>query len=310
MGICVGTGIADILLSAGSDGASPRPLASSSRLTLTCRTRRAYDADMRTPLPDELIVALQSSPAQVFCHEIVMDAIDLSMALDRHVLLYGLEGLFLLENDEAAWRLPPTRAAWIPAGTEMTATTIKQVRCTSLFFHPSFAQPLSAVCRIFDANPVLREMIIYARRWSTHSDTIQQVHGEQVERFFLTLLDLCREQLQPQYQLALPKARTDETKRALDFIREYLSEPIRLEDVAEYAAMSPRTLQRKLDSEIHMTWRDFLRHARMIRGMEYLARGNQVTETAFDAGYTSVAAFSTAFHRFTGMTPTEYMSKF
>ena len=192
----------------------------------------------------------------------------------------------------------------------MTATTIKQVRCTSLFFHPSFAQPLSADCRIFDANPVVREMIIYARRWSTDSDTIQQVHGERIERFFLTLLDLCREQLQQQYQLALPKARTDETKRALDYIRDHLSEPIRLEDVAEYAAMSPRTLQRKLDSEIHMTWRDFLLHARMIRGMEYLARGKQVTETAFDAGYTSVAAFSTAFHRFTGMTPTAYVSKF
>lgn len=130
---------------------------------------------MRTPLPDELIVALQSSPAQVFCHEIVMDAIDLSMALERHVLLYGLEGLFLLENENAAWRLPPTRVAWIPAGTEMTATTIKQVRCTSLFFHPDFAEPLSAGCRIFDASPVVREMIIYARRWSTDSDRIENL---------------------------------------------------------------------------------------------------------------------------------------
>lgn len=265
---------------------------------------------MGTALPGALITALQRSPAQVFCHEIVMDAIDLSIALDRHVLLYGLEGLFLLESDDAAWRLPPTRAAWIPAGTEMTATTIRQVKCTSLFSQPGFAQPLADDCRVFDASPVVREMIIYARRWSTDSDSIEQVYGEPIQRFFLTLLDLCREQLHTQYQLALPKARTNETKRALDYIRDHLSEAIRLEDVAEYAAMSPRTLQRRLDSEIHMTWRDFLRHARMVLAMEHLARGKQVTETAFDAGYTSVAAFSTAFHRFTGMTPTEYVSKF
>lgn len=56
---------------------------------------------MATPLPDEVVHALQHSRAQAFSHEVVMDAIDLSMALDRHLLLYGLEGLFLLETDEA-----------------------------------------------------------------------------------------------------------------------------------------------------------------------------------------------------------------
>ncbi len=263
-----------------------------------------------TALPQELITALSGSPAQVFCHEIVMDAIDLSLALDRHLLLYGLEGLFMLESADAMWRLPPTRVAWIPAGTHMTATTIREVRCTSLFFQPGFAEPLSDECRIFDASPVVREMIIHARRWSTDSGNIARAHGEDVARFFLTLLYLCKEESTQPYQLALPKARTPETERALGYIRDNLADQLRLEDVAEHAAMSPRTLQRKLSAEIHMSWGDFLRHARMLRAMEHLARGKQVTETTFEVGYTGVAAFSTAFHRFTGMTPSEYIAQF
>ncbi len=235
-----------------------------------------------------------------------MEAIDLSMALDRHVLLYGLEGLFLLETDDALWRLPPSRAAWVPAGTLMTATTIKRVRCTSIFFRQDFAPPLSLEPLIFQVNPVVREMISHSRRWGV--DTM--VEDDQLERFFLTLLDLCRTQVRDSHELALPKASTPELARALEYTRANLAQPIQLKDVARAAAMSPRTVMRRLGNEIHMTWGAYLQHARMISAMECLARGMQVTETTFEVGYSNMAAFSTAFRRFTGMTPTEYQAQF
>lgn len=261
---------------------------------------------MPTPLPEEVIHALQHSRAQAFCHEVVMDAIDLSMALDRHLLLYGLEGLFLLETDQALWRLPPSRAAWIPAGTMMTATTIKRVRCTSIFFRRDFATPLAGTPLIFGVNPVVREMISHSRQW-----TAETMFGdEELERFFRTLLDLCREQLQENQDLALPKASSPELANALTYTRAHLDQPIQLKDAARAAAMSPRTVMRKLNAEIHMTWGAYLQQARMIAAMECLARGMQVTETTFEVGYSNMAAFSTAFRRFTGMTPTEYQAKF
>lgn len=264
---------------------------------------------MSTPIPDEVISALESSPAQVFCHEIVMDAIDLSLALDRHVLLYGLEGLFVLENEHASWRLPPTRAAWIPAGTHLTATTIRAVRCTSLFFQVGFAESISSECRVFGVIPVVREMIKHARRWSVDGDEIERVQDEEVQRFFLTLLDLCRGQWH-EHQFALPKARSPETEKALEYTRDHLADDLQIDQVARHAAMSPRTLQRRLRDEVHLTWGEFLRHARMIRAMELLSQGRQVTETSLEVGYTNMAAFSTAFRRFTDMTPTEYQAQF
>ncbi len=261
---------------------------------------------MSTPLPDELVHALQHSRAAVFCHEIVMDAIDLSMAVDRHLLLYGLEGLFLLETEQASWRLPPSRAAWIPAGTLVKATTIKQVRCTSMFFKPGFCPALAERILAFNVTPVVREMVKHARRWDVYSEP----ENPELERFFLTLLGLCRELVAETGQLSLPKAQSPELGRVLEYTRARLAEPLRLEDAARNGAMSPRTLTRRLNAEIHMTWGQYLQAARMLRAMEYLARGMQVTETAFEVGYTNMGAFSTAFRKFTELTPTEYRAQF
>lgn len=261
---------------------------------------------MTTPLPDELVHALEHSRAKVLCHDVVMDAIDLSLALDRHVLIYGIEGLFLLETDDASWRLPPSRAVWVSAGTHVKATTIKQVRCTSLFFRHDFASPLAPGLRVFAVSPVVREMIKHARKWILEG--VEE--GEHVDRFFLTLLDLCREQTREGTELALPKAQSPELKEVLRYTQAQLSEPIRLEDAARQGAMSPRNLMRRLNSEIHMTWGQYLQQARMLGAMERLARGMPVTQTAFEVGYTSVAAFSTAFRKLTDMTPTDYRSQF
>ncbi len=259
-----------------------------------------------TPLPEELRHALEHSAARVLCHDIVMDAIDLSLALDRHVLLYSLEGLFVLETEQGSWRLAPSRGAWITAGTLVQATTIKPVRCTSLFFTRSFAAPLVSGLSVFDVPPVVREMFRYAGPWAEDAHATEPER----ERFFLTLLDLCRTQIQRGVQPALPKARSEELVRVLRFTQRNLAKPIRLEDAAREAAMSPRTLMRRLSAEIHMTWGQYLHIARMLHAMECLARGMPVTETAFEAGYTSMAAFSTAFRRFTDDTPTRYRAQF
>lgn len=259
---------------------------------------------MPTPLPPELVHDLAHSRAKVFRHDIVMEAIDLSLALDRHVLIYGLEGLFLLETHTASWRLPPSRAVWVTAGTEVVTTTVRPVRCVSLFFDDGFAPALAEDLRVFSVRPVVREMIRHASTWDPADAT-------RAERFFRTLLDLCAEEIAQGTNPSLPKARTPELEAVLRFTRANLADPdLRLEEVARQGAMSPRTLMRKLQEEIHMTWGQYLQTARMQEAMACLARGMQVTETAFAVGYTSIPAFSTAFRRATDIAPSAYRSQF
>ncbi|MEL6769614.1 MAG: AraC family transcriptional regulator [Bacteroidota bacterium] len=256
--------------------------------------------------PEEVLRAIHESRARVFFHTIVMEAVDLSMALDRHVLLYGLEGLFLMETDRGSWRLPPSRAAWLPAGTHVQTTNIKRVKCASIFFAKDFAPAVSDTLQVFSVSPVMREMIKHAQGWSA-SSTEKEAH---MERFLLTLLELCIEQMALGRQLVLPKARSEQVVAALSYTEARLAEPVRLEEVAAEVAMTPRTLMRKLKAEIRMPWGDFLRTARMLRAMECLANDTPVTETAFAVGYTNMAAFSTAFKKHVGMSPSEYRTLF
>ena len=257
-------------------------------------------------LPEEVLEKILQNPAQALSHDIVMDAIDMSMAINRHLLIYGIEGLFKLETEDASWRLPPSRAAWIPAGTQVKATSIKPVRCISLFYKVNFASIDVQECRVFGVTTLIREMIKHSLKWSAD----RKPDDLSADRFFLTLLDLCQSALQTSDLFTLPKAKSRELKVALEYTDQNLAAPILLEDAAKAASMSARTLTRRLNAEIHMTWGQYLQQARMIKAMDCLANGMTVTETAFEAGYNNVGAFGTAFQKFVQLTPTQYRAQF
>ncbi|GAB4516077.1 MAG: helix-turn-helix transcriptional regulator [Anaerolineae bacterium] len=258
------------------------------------------------PFPEETIRTLLQTSVHAFSHTIVMDALDVSMALDLHVLVYGLEGLFQLETEQASWRLPPSRAGWIPAGTKVVASTIKPVRCISIFFKDHFVPAAPAACQIFNVSVLIREMIKYTLRWSPD----YPAQDAAAERLFLTLLDLCREQMQSSSLFILPKAQSPELAAVLQYTRDHLEDDLRFDDLAKQVAMSPRTLARHFQAEIHMTWQQYLQRAQMLHAMDSLAQGQSVTNTALAVGYTNMSAFSTAFRKYTGSTPTRYQAQF
>ena len=59
-------------------------------------------------------------------------------AMDRHYLLYALEGTLRLEADGKSWTLPPARAALITAGHPVTITVLSRLTSASVLYAPSF----------------------------------------------------------------------------------------------------------------------------------------------------------------------------
>jgi AraC-like DNA-binding protein len=56
---------------------------------------------------------------------------------------------------------------------------------------------------------------------------------------------------------------------------------------------------------------DFIRNIRLRQACELLKNtDNDVTQIAYSIGFASQTHFSTAFKKFTGMTPTEYRTKY
>src|SRR6476646_3832148 len=95
-------------------------------------------------------------------------------AHEFHQLEYAVEGVAEVETATARYLLPPRQALWIPAGVEHSST-LTHVKAVSVFFHPAMDLPAGDRVRILAVAPLLREMILYARRWPLSRTTPDQV---------------------------------------------------------------------------------------------------------------------------------------
>ena len=82
-------------------------------------------------------------------------------------------------------------------------------------------------------------------------------------------------------------------------------------DIARDVGLTPRSLARRFEQEIGMTWRAALRRLRVLRSIELLATTTlSVTEVAVSVGYCSPSAFNAAFRDVTDTTPSRYRASF
>ena len=110
----------------------------------------------------------------------------------------------------------------------------------------------------------------------------------------------------------MPLGRSPALIRALALTEARLGEAApSFEEIAAGAAVSPRSLARRFEAELGMTWRQALRRMRMIRAVEALAASSApITTIAFEVGYGSLSSFNAAFRDFAGVTPSAYRASF
>jgi AraC-like DNA-binding protein len=107
-----------------------------------------------------------------------------------------------------------------------------------------------------------------------------------------------------------PYARPPSLKdRLLRYLRSnaYLGLPT-LEAVAANFALSPRSLQRKLQEE-GVSYQQLVDEVRKSLALQYLASGQYpLKEISYILGYNETSAFSRAFKRWTGAAPMRYQT--
>jgi AraC-like DNA-binding protein len=127
--------------------------------------------------------------------------------------------------------------------------------------------------------------------------------------FFQTLGHLVFEALDHEAPLSLPTADNAMVAAAMEYTKAHLSS-VTVADVCRAVAASERTLRRQFDAAVGMSWRTYLLHARMLRAMALLVSpGDSVQKTASAVGFESLSAFTRAFTRFCGETPSSYRQR-
>ena len=216
----------------------------------------------------------------------------------RHQLIYSMTGIARLECEDAQFLLPPQRAAWIPARLRH-ATDSNGASVLSIYFDGAGKLPTSEV-RVFEVPPLVREMLLYARRFPR---TGRKAPNGEAAVFFRALLLVLGDVTKARRMYALPRARSPVTARAMDWVLAHLDHAT-LARAAREAGTSARSLRRYFLGETGLSFRAFVNQARIQRGMQLLVAGTKpIIEVAFEVGFQSQSAFTQAFRRSTGTTP-------
>ena len=91
------------------------------------------------------------------------------------------------------------------------------------------------------------------------------------------------------------------------YIREHISEPISVEELAEQVFISPDYLTRLFKKRFSQTVIEYIRDQRMFLAREMLEKTDlSVTMISAKVGYDNYSAFITSFRKYYGMSPREY----
>jgi AraC-like DNA-binding protein len=216
-----------------------------------------------------------------------------------HQLVYAVQGVMTVSTDQGSWIVPTHRGVWVPARVEHAIRMSGAVSMRTLYLEPRIAHGLPRGCRVVDVPPLLREIILRAVAYGSLDRRVPaQRH----------VVDLLLDEIRalPARALHVPRPADPRARRLVEHVERDPAPRRPLDRLARSTGASPRTLQRLFRSETGMTVGNWRRQRRLARSLEALAAGSSVTTAAFDAGYQSVSAFVSVFHRTFGETPGRY----
>jgi AraC-like DNA-binding protein len=223
-----------------------------------------------------------------------------------HKLVFVAAGQIDVEGPHGGWLVPCNHMIFIPQdrvfnlraapGTHLLVAHMEAADCP-------WPRP---GCWVNAADDIARVMLRYPLRW-----TEANKRDSQAARLFLkTLSTVCVDWFENERMLHVPAPVSPSMQQVLRYLKDHLASAS-LAGASAQSGLSPRTLQRRCEEEIAMTWRQLVREVRMMRAVELLLQERlSVGQIASEIGFRSMAAFATAFAARHRMSPTGYARAF
>lgn len=220
----------------------------------------------------------------------------------KHKVVHVRAGRLELEGPRGVWAILPTHMVFIPAGRPYEIRTDDGTEVAVVHLDAPMTPWHHDGCWAAGTSPLAREMVDYALRWPRERDRDDPVAGS----FFRTFGLLCADWFSRQRILWLPTGQSPGIRAAIRHVIANVDDGS-LEGAASAAKLSPRTLRRHFREDTGMTWRQFVREARMMQAMEMLASGrHRISDVAMAVGFSSFGAFTQAFSACVGRTPSDF----
>lgn len=246
------------------------------------------------PPPQPITVRAQSIPARHRFPEHMHE---------WHQMTYAISGVLTVAIEGRSLVISPEQAVWLPTGLRHRVGSLLGAEFRSLWIADEAGRGLPASPTVFAVTPLLKALIIEA----TAIEGVEDRGG-----YASRVTDLILDQLRRARPLAgaLPWPRG---ASPLTILCESLyadpADPRGPQEWGRKLGMSERTLARRFETEVGLSFRDWRRRLRLFKAIELLGGGLDVTRAAMDLGYSSTSAFVYAFRTEMGRSPQAYMRR-
>jgi AraC-like DNA-binding protein/quercetin dioxygenase-like cupin family protein len=219
---------------------------------------------------------------------------------ERDQLLYATSGIMRLRTVGEAWIVPRDGAVYIPGGVQHAISMHGEVDMRTLYIDTKMndAEP-RAMCVIAVSN-LLRELILALSEEPILYD--QEGRGGLIAQMIELEITRARER-EISLKVPLPK-----DARLQRLCAELLANPAdrrTLDAWSDAAGASTRTLARLFEHDLGMGFNRWRQRIRFHKALEALSRGEPISRVAQQHGYRSASAFSAAFSKVMGVSPSK-----
>ncbi|GFZ99981.1 AraC family transcriptional regulator [Dyella caseinilytica] len=216
-------------------------------------------------------------------------------------VLYAIEGVMWVEVGQEALVVPPQRAVWLPAGLPHSIRMMSAVQMRNLYLQPQVVTSLSPRGEVFEVSPMLRQLIVtMTEEGDLRSDDYRDA------AYRLIVLELLAAK-HNSLRIALPNGADRRLGSVCQAVIDNPSQDISLEQHAERAGASVRTISRLFTQELGVGFAEWRRQVQLAVATSRLAEGHAINAIARSLGY-QPSSFSDMFRRELGMPPVAYKS--
>lgn len=214
----------------------------------------------------------------------------------RDQVLYAIQGVMRVATGSEAWIVPPDRALYVPHGVEHGVAMKGHVEMRTLYIQPGVAPGLPQDPAVLVISGLLRSLVLALLDEPLLYD--EEGRGGWLARLILD--ELSRAQ---QLELVIPMPHDERLKRLCKALLDDPSRSETLDGWAQEAGASPRTLSRLFAREVGLSFSQWRQRVRFHNAMEAIVRGEPVGAVSLANGYDSPSAFSAAFKKAMGISP-------
>ncbi|WEK71421.1 MAG: AraC family transcriptional regulator [Candidatus Chryseobacterium colombiense] len=242
--------------------------------------------------PDSILVMRQQTEQRLPSHQ-----------HDKAQLLLVYGGIAYLQTEEKDFYIPSNHYIWIPKNYPHNLMFNSQdLYIINIYFPKDNESGFYDELGIYPVSKLLSEMLSFSEKWQGDYDK------SSFEFEFLSMLKkvLSKENLK-KFSIQLPTTDDQRLNTITDSVRMRLNENLTLEDTAKRSGMSIRSLTRLFQTKLHITFIQYIKMLRIIKAMELIKTTDlNMTEIAYEVGYSNISAFSNNFLQLTNMRPSEF----